>query len=145
MSVMAWSLSNEDRAQVRQAFIAMDKDHSGTISREEFLEMLCPDGFRSSHESRRAVGTDGQLVRHVTFGTFSGWVESRGVDDQFYWADERTAEEPHERKEDEVKEKKAAALRLNNTDAGKEEPKARKSTKETRQSIAQALNLKVPT
>merc|ERR1712232_715943 len=31
MSMMAWSLSNEERAQVRDAFLAMDKDQTGTI------------------------------------------------------------------------------------------------------------------
>mmetsp|Transcript_99773 Transcript_99773/g.177603 ORF Transcript_99773/g.177603 Transcript_99773/m.177603 type:complete len:543 (-) Transcript_99773:29-1657(-) len=40
MSMMAWSLTNEERAQVRQAFIAMDQDKSGTIKLWEFKKVL---------------------------------------------------------------------------------------------------------
>jgi len=40
MSVMAWSLSNEERAQVRDMFIAMDKDKTGTIKMCELKEIL---------------------------------------------------------------------------------------------------------
>jgi calcium-dependent protein kinase len=40
MSVMAWSLSNEERAQVRNAFLALDKNKTGTISMCELKEVL---------------------------------------------------------------------------------------------------------
>merc|ERR1719183_2890063 len=40
MSVMAWSLTTEDRAQVRQAFIAMDTKHTGTITLGEFKQVM---------------------------------------------------------------------------------------------------------
>jgi len=40
MSVMAWSLSNEERAKVRDMFIAMDKNKKGTITLYELKEVL---------------------------------------------------------------------------------------------------------
>lgn len=40
MSMMAWSLTNEERASVRQAFVAMDQDKSGTIKLWEFKKVL---------------------------------------------------------------------------------------------------------
>jgi Ca2+-binding EF-hand superfamily protein len=38
MEMMAWCLSNEDRSKVRQIFMAMDKNHQGTINLDEFQE-----------------------------------------------------------------------------------------------------------
>jgi calcium-dependent protein kinase len=40
MSVMAWSLTNEERAKVRDQFIAMDKSKKGTITLCELKEVL---------------------------------------------------------------------------------------------------------
>jgi calcium-dependent protein kinase len=40
LHMMAWSLSNEERKQVRDAFIEMDTDHSGAISLVEFKRVL---------------------------------------------------------------------------------------------------------
>jgi len=40
MSVMAWSLSADDRAQVRQAFEAIDTNHRGTITLGEFKKVM---------------------------------------------------------------------------------------------------------
>lgn len=40
MSVMAWSLTNEERAQVRDMFIAMDTSKQGTITMSELKECL---------------------------------------------------------------------------------------------------------
>jgi calcium-dependent protein kinase len=40
MSVMAWSLTNEERSQVRDMFIAMDKNQKGTITLYELKEVL---------------------------------------------------------------------------------------------------------
>jgi calcium-dependent protein kinase len=40
MSVMAWSLTNEERAKVRDMFIAMDKNKKGTITVYELKEVL---------------------------------------------------------------------------------------------------------
>merc|ERR1719265_628726 len=40
MSVMAWSLSNEERSKVRDMFIAMDKNKKGTITLYELKEVL---------------------------------------------------------------------------------------------------------
>jgi calcium-dependent protein kinase len=40
MEMMAWSLSNDERAQIRDAFIAIDKDRSGTITIQEFKAVL---------------------------------------------------------------------------------------------------------
>jgi calcium-dependent protein kinase len=40
MEMMAWSLTNDERAQVRDAFLALDKDRSGAISLQEFKQVL---------------------------------------------------------------------------------------------------------
>lgn len=40
MSVMAWSLTNEERTKVRDIFIAMDKNKKGTITLYELKEVL---------------------------------------------------------------------------------------------------------
>jgi len=40
MSVMAWSLTAEDRAQVRDAFIELDTNHTGTITLGEFKKVM---------------------------------------------------------------------------------------------------------
>lgn len=40
MSMMAWSLTNEERAKVRDAFIKMDEDNSGAIKVWEFKKVM---------------------------------------------------------------------------------------------------------
>jgi calcium-dependent protein kinase len=40
MNMMAWSLTNEERSQVRDAFIEMDTDRSGTININEFKKVM---------------------------------------------------------------------------------------------------------
>jgi len=40
MLAMSWSLTTEDRAQMRDAFIQMDKDGSGTLSLDEFRQAI---------------------------------------------------------------------------------------------------------
>jgi len=40
MSVMAWSLTPEDRAQVRNAFLELDTSHTGTITLGEFKKVM---------------------------------------------------------------------------------------------------------
>jgi len=40
MSMMAWSLSVEERAQVRNAFLELDVEHTGTVKLSEFKQVL---------------------------------------------------------------------------------------------------------
>jgi calcium-dependent protein kinase len=40
LSMMAWSVSPEAQAQLRQQFLLVDKDHSGTITMQELLRAL---------------------------------------------------------------------------------------------------------
>jgi len=40
MELMAWSLSNEERAKVREDFLAMDTNHDGTISLGELRNVI---------------------------------------------------------------------------------------------------------
>jgi len=49
MHMMAWSLTNEERTQVRQAFIDLDKDRSGAITLQEFKDVL-ESKFHLDHE-----------------------------------------------------------------------------------------------
>jgi len=50
MQMMAWSLTNEERAEVREAFIEIDKDRSGAISIVEFKQVL-EEKFHIDHEA----------------------------------------------------------------------------------------------
>merc|ERR1712045_238217 len=52
--MMAWSLSNEERAQVRDYFEAMDKNHHGTITLQE-LRQVMHDKFEISDEETNQV------------------------------------------------------------------------------------------
>jgi len=49
MQMMAWSLTNDERAQVRQAFVDIDTDRTGAISIQEFKAVL-EDRFHFDHE-----------------------------------------------------------------------------------------------
>lgn len=40
LSMMAWSLSNEDRAELRQHFLALDKENKGTITHKQMKQIL---------------------------------------------------------------------------------------------------------
>merc|ERR1719453_1481208 len=40
MEMLAWSLTTEERAQIRQYFMSMDKNHQGTITLGEFRQVL---------------------------------------------------------------------------------------------------------
>eukprot|EP00434_Breviolum_minutum_P041274 symbB.v1.2.036715.t1/scaffold5176.1/size30145/4 len=49
MEMMAWSLSNEERAKVRQHFIALDKSQQGTIKLGDLKQVLA-EQFNISNE-----------------------------------------------------------------------------------------------
>merc|ERR1719387_2442432 len=51
---MAWSLSNEERAKVRDIFIAMDKDKTGTIKLNELRRVL-EENFEMSAEQSELI------------------------------------------------------------------------------------------
>eukprot|EP00927_Polykrikos_kofoidii_P022459 TRINITY_DN2094_c1_g1_i1.p1 TRINITY_DN2094_c1_g1~~TRINITY_DN2094_c1_g1_i1.p1 ORF type:complete len:535 (-),score=94.46 TRINITY_DN2094_c1_g1_i1:200-1759(-) len=40
LGMMAWSLTNQERSEVRDRFVAMDKEHTGTIKLAELKEVL---------------------------------------------------------------------------------------------------------
>lgn len=54
MSVMAWSLTNEERAEVREAFLEMDKHHHGTISINDFKEVMVNKFHMSCENAQQA-------------------------------------------------------------------------------------------
>jgi len=54
MSMMAWSLSNEERAEVRQAFIAMDENKKGTITLLELKKVL-QDKFHVPNDEIQSI------------------------------------------------------------------------------------------
>lgn len=54
MEMMAWSLSNEERAKVRQYFVSMDQNHHGTITLQELKKVL-QDKFHVPEEETKAV------------------------------------------------------------------------------------------
>jgi serine/threonine protein kinase len=54
MNMMAWSLTNDERATVRDAFLEMDTDRSGTISLSEFKKVML-DKFHVDDEQASAA------------------------------------------------------------------------------------------
>mmetsp|Transcript_53700 Transcript_53700/g.166268 ORF Transcript_53700/g.166268 Transcript_53700/m.166268 type:complete len:530 (-) Transcript_53700:57-1646(-) len=54
MNMMAWSLTNEERAKVKQAFIEMDTKKTGTVSLPEFKRLL-EEKFHVEDEQARAI------------------------------------------------------------------------------------------
>jgi calcium-dependent protein kinase len=66
MSVMAWSLTNEERASVRDMFIQMDKNKKGTITMSELKDCLSKlkktdktdEDFRPIFEALDTAGND---------------------------------------------------------------------------------------
>lgn len=54
MEMMAWSLSNTERAKVRNYFIAMDKNHKGTITLAELKQVLV-DKFHIPEDETKQV------------------------------------------------------------------------------------------
>jgi len=54
MNVMAWSLTNEERKQVRDAFLELDQDKTGTVKLWEFKKVM-EDQFHVSDEQAISV------------------------------------------------------------------------------------------
>lgn len=54
MSMMAWSLTDEERAQVRDAFLEMDTDRSGTITLDELKDVM---GERFNIDDEKTAAT----------------------------------------------------------------------------------------
>merc|ERR1712137_1276000 len=54
MSVMAWSMTPEDRAKVRDAFLVIDTDRSGTVTFNEFEKVVKEQFSFSEDETRKA-------------------------------------------------------------------------------------------
>merc|ERR1719277_1670140 len=52
--MLAWSLSNEERAKVRDYFVAMDTTQQGTITLKE-LQHVMVDKFQISDEETRKI------------------------------------------------------------------------------------------
>merc|ERR1712228_1070833 len=53
LEMMAWSLSNEERAQVREYFVAMDKNKQGTITLAELKQVMIDKFQISDHETNQ--------------------------------------------------------------------------------------------
>lgn len=54
LEMMAWSLSNEERAKVREYFVLMDKNHHGTITLAELKEVMV-NKFHIPDEETREI------------------------------------------------------------------------------------------
>jgi calcium-dependent protein kinase len=71
LEMMAWSLSNEERATVREHFLAMDTTREGTITLPEFLEAATPRSNRSDGELRHLFealdSNDDQQIHYSDF------------------------------------------------------------------------------
>lgn len=71
MSMMAWTLSNEERAQVRAAFVEIDTDHTGTIKLVELKQVLEEKLQVTDEEVRRIFGAlDANNNEEVNYSDF---------------------------------------------------------------------------
>merc|ERR1719282_1926926 len=71
MQVMAWSLSNEERAEVRQAFMEMDVTKTGSIKLSEMKQVL-EDRFNIDDVQARKVfsALDSNNMEEVRYSEF---------------------------------------------------------------------------
>jgi len=53
LSMMAWSLSTEDRAELRSQFLALDKEKKGTIKQKDLQGIMMENFQIDEHEARR--------------------------------------------------------------------------------------------
>lgn len=68
LSMMAWSLSNKQQAMVRDYFVALDTDHSGTISRAELQDAMEGKFAMPSAEAEAVFsGFDGEDIKYSDF------------------------------------------------------------------------------
>jgi len=61
-----------------------DSNHDGIIQAEEFVEMLCPAGFRAHANVNRAVDANAQTMSHILADCggerFDGWILDKDMD-----------------------------------------------------------------
>merc|ERR1719478_1694998 len=61
-----------------------DVNRDGRIQLDEFLEMLCPHGYRVHQNQRRALGTDGQPMSCISAESgdecISCWIFDKDLD-----------------------------------------------------------------
>eukprot|EP00418_Pyrodinium_bahamense_P007848 CAMPEP_0179118988 /NCGR_PEP_ID=MMETSP0796-20121207/55993_1 /TAXON_ID=73915 /ORGANISM="Pyrodinium bahamense, Strain pbaha01" /LENGTH=490 /DNA_ID=CAMNT_0020817475 /DNA_START=11 /DNA_END=1483 /DNA_ORIENTATION=+ len=66
-----------DEGMMQELRAKYDKDGNGTLDFEEFLEMLCPYGFRAHEKVNVAINKDGLAIREASCmcgeHRFSGW------------------------------------------------------------------------
>mmetsp|Transcript_49472 Transcript_49472/g.152641 ORF Transcript_49472/g.152641 Transcript_49472/m.152641 type:complete len:538 (-) Transcript_49472:38-1651(-) len=79
MSMMAWSLSNDERAKVRQAFLDMDVNRTGTITIAEFKQVLEDKFHIADAEATRAFAAlDTNNTHEIQYSEFlAAMVSSR--------------------------------------------------------------------
>lgn len=68
LGMCAWSLTNEQRAKMRQHFIEIDTDHTGTISLAELKEALEQNDFLSLRNSDELVS--GLQMEQIDYSDF---------------------------------------------------------------------------
>jgi len=79
MNMMAWSLTNEERTMVRQAFVELDKDRQGTVSLKEFKSLLEDKFHVTDAEATEAFkALDSQSTEEIHYSDFlAAMVQSR--------------------------------------------------------------------
>lgn len=70
MTMMAWSLTNEDRAVLREAFLGMDTTRSGTITEEEFMEVLKKHGMSDRDIKAAFSSIDASRDKEIHYSEF---------------------------------------------------------------------------
>jgi Ca2+-binding EF-hand superfamily protein len=63
-----------DEETANELMMKYDLDGSGDLDGEEFLEMLCPHGYRAHEGSKKVVDKEGRLITYVQNNDFTGWM-----------------------------------------------------------------------
>jgi Ca2+-binding EF-hand superfamily protein len=63
-------------AEAHELMAKYDTNNDGKIDENEFLEMLCPHGFRASENAAFATDSDGAPIMKVRSRRFQGWIET---------------------------------------------------------------------
>lgn len=78
-SMMAWSLSNEERSKVEEYFLALDENHNGAITYENLKKVMVDEYHLPKSEAKRAFyALDSNHCKEIHYSDFLAAMVSNG-------------------------------------------------------------------
>jgi Ca2+-binding EF-hand superfamily protein len=65
-----------DQDMCDELMAKFDANGDGTIEEHEFVEMLCPNGYRASQDSTTAIDAEGNPLVKIEGEKFTGWIKA---------------------------------------------------------------------